>query len=280
MTKRKGLGRGLNALLNLDINDDVRKIDINEIEPYLEQPRKFFNQEKLQDLAESIKKHGIIQPIIIKKESDSYKIVAGERRWRAAKLAGLTKIPVVIKALNDQEMMEIALIENIQREDLNVIEEALAFKELIDKYKLTHNELSKIIGKSRVAITNTIRLLKLSEVAKEALIQKKITEGHARLLVTVESQEKQKEILKLIEEKKLTVRELEKYIKKYVNYKAKETNNKSQKDMDLAIKKIEEKIQNKLQTKVRIKNHKNNKGTIVIEYYSMKELVRIAAVGD
>lgn len=276
MAKKKRLGKGLNALLDLEVSgDEIINMDINDIEPDLEQPRKSFNEDKLKDLAESIKKHGIIQPIIVKKEGDCYRIVAGERRWRAAKMINLTEIPVIVRDLNKKEVREIALIENLQREDLNIIEEALAFKELINKYSLTQGELSKILGKSRVVITNTIRLLKLTDVAKEALIQKRITEGHARLLITIDNPKKQKEILVAIIEKKMTVRELEKYINKN-DKKMKKDNEKKEQEKDLDIKKIEEKIQNKLKTKVNIKNNKNNKGSISIEYYSRDELLKIA----
>lgn len=276
MAKKKRLGKGLNALLDLEVSgDEIINMDINDIEPDLEQPRKSFNEDKLKDLAESIKKHGIIQPIIVKKEDNCYRIVAGERRWRAAKMINLTEIPVIVKDLNKKEVREIALIENLQREDLNIIEEALAFKELINKYSLTQGELSKILGKSRVVITNTIRLLKLTDVAKEALIQKRITEGHARLLITIDNPKKQKEILVAIIEKKMTVRELEKYINKN-DKKIKKDNEKKEQEKDLDIKKIEEKMQNKLKTKVNIKNNKNNKGSISIEYYSRDELLKIA----
>lgn len=278
MMTRKGLGRGLNALLDLNIVDDgTKKVDINEIEPDLDQPRKSFDQGKLKDLAESIKKHGIIQPIIVKKSDNCYKIVAGERRWRAAKLAGITDVPVLVKDLSSKEMKEIALIENIQREDLNVIEEAYAFKELIEKYNLTQEELSKLLGRSRVAITNTIRLIKLGNEAKEALVQKKILEGHARLLITLKDEKVQKAVLKTVIEKKMTVRELEKYLKALTKSKAEKSKNKSdRKEKNINIEKLEEKIQEKLGTKVSIKNNKNDKGSILIEYYSKEELERIA----
>ena len=275
MAIKKGLGKGLNALLELsDLDDEIKKININEIEPNLEQPRKRFDNTKIKELAKSIKKHGIIQPIIVQKEENYYKIIAGERRWRAAKLAELTEVPVIIKDINKRDIMEIALIENIQREDLNPIEEAAAFKELINEYKITHDELSKIIGKSRAAITNTIRLLNLSDEVQKALIENKITAGHARALITINNKDMQNKILEQILKNDMTVRNVEDYIKSKSKRKE-EKGPKELKEEDIIFMSIEKKLQDKLGTKVNITNNKNNKGKITIQYYSKDELERL-----
>lgn len=275
MAIKKGLGKGLNALLELsDLDDEIKKININEIEPNLDQPRKRFDNTKIKELAKSIKKHGIIQPIIVQKEENYYKIIAGERRWRAAKLAELTEVPVIIKDINKRDIMEIALIENIQREDLNPIEEAAAFKELINEYKITHDELSKIIGKSRAAITNTIRLLNLSDEVQKALIENKITAGHARALITINDKDMQNKILEQILKNDMTVRNVEDYIKSKSKRKE-EKGPKELKEEDIIFMSIEKKLQDKLGTKVNITNNKNNKGKITIQYYSKDELERL-----
>ena len=276
MAAKRGLGKGLNALLELsELDNEIKKVNINEIEPNLKQPRKSFDNEKINELAESIKRHGIIQPIIVKKEKEYYKIIVGERRWRAAKIAGITEIPVIIKDLKEREIMEIALIENIQRQDLNPIEEACAFKELIDSYKITHDELAKILGKSRTAITNTIRLLALSDKVKTALIENKITAGHARAIITLEDFKIQDKILEIIIKNDMTVRDIENYIKKYLNEKERDNKKRATKEEDIIFSNLEKKLQDKLGTKVYIKNNKKDKGKITIEYYSKEELERI-----
>ena len=276
---KKGLGRGLDALLSIESNDDERIIEIriNEIEPNMNQPRKSFDEEKLKELAESIKKHGIVQPIIVKKEKNAYKIVAGERRWRAARLAGLDKVSVIVKDLSEREIVEVALIENIQREDLNPIEEAEAYEKLIKEYGLKQDEIGEIVGKSRPAIANILRLLSLQDIVKENLIKGKITSGHARALLTLEDKEIQKKVMEEIIKMNYNVRETEKIVKEYENKKnlneIKE-NRKEKSEKSDEIIELENTLKNILGTKVQL-NNKKNKGKIVIEYYSNDELERI-----
>jgi len=271
---KKGLGKGLGALLDSDNilaeTSAVSEVKINEIEPNKEQPRKQFDQEKLKGLADSIKQHGVVQPIIVKKSENGYSIIAGERRWRAAKLAGLKTIPAIVKDLSTREIMEVALIENIQREDLNPIEEAEAYKKLMDEHNLTQEDLSKVVGKSRAAIANSIRLLTLPETIKEMLVNELLTPGHARTLITIEDEEKQKLLAKTIVEKNLNVRETEKLIK---NQTAQKKKRKSP-ERDANIIDLEEKLKSILGTKVDLQ-HYSNKGRIVIEYYSNEEFDRI-----
>ncbi len=215
MSRRtRGLGKGLAAILpGSESLEDLQLIDINAIEPNPYQPRKKFSEKELKELAESIKTNGLLQPIIVRQISeDKYQIVAGERRWRACRIAGLTKVPAIVKDLEDSEMLQLALIENLQREDLNPIDEALAYKQLIEKFGFTQSEIAQIVGKDRATITNTIRLLSLSEKVLEMLRDGKITEGHARVLLRIDDFKKQEEIaLKVIEEG-ISVRQLEKMI--------------------------------------------------------------------
>ena len=271
---KKGLGKGLGALLDsenvLSESSAISELKINEIEPNKEQPRKQFDQEKLKGLADSIKQHGVVQPIIVKKNENGYSIIAGERRWRAAKIAGLKTIPAIIKDLTTREIIEIALIENIQREDLNPVEEAEAYKKLIDEHGLTQEALSKVVGKSRAAIANSIRLLTLSEAVKEMLVNDLLTPGHARTLITIEDEEKQNRLANTIVERNLNVRDTEKLIK---NLTAEKKKRKSP-DRDANIIDIEEKLKSVLGTKVDLQ-HYSNKGKIVIEYFSNEELDRI-----
>ena len=203
---KKGLGKGLEALISStnaldDARNSVMEVRINQVEPNSEQPRKIFDQEKLDALAESIKNHGVVQPIIVRSEGPYYKIVAGERRWRAAKLAGLKTIPVIIKDITSREVMEIALIENLQREDLNPIEEAEAYQKLIEEYSITQEEVAKIVGKSRAAIANSVRLLTLTSEIKEMVSDGRLTSGHARTLITVPDAKRQNELANIIVEK-------------------------------------------------------------------------------
>lgn len=274
---RKGLGKGLGALIEINEKDDnitgVKELKINEIEPNKDQPRKTFNDEKLYQLAESIKLHGVFQPIIVKKENDTYKIIAGERRWRAARIAGLSTIPVIIKELTDRQVMEIALIENLQRQDLNPIEEAEAFEKLVKDYKMTQEDLSIVVGKSRSSITNSMRLLGLNDTVKQYLINGDITSGHARALLSINNKELQTDLAADIINNDLTVRETESLVKKFLNSNAK---NKLKKNKSISNELIE--VQNKLQcifgTKVKLMANKK-KGKIMIEYYSNEELDRI-----
>lgn len=272
---KKALGKGLGALISAseDINQGVKELKINEVEPNSKQPRRHFNDEKLKQLAESIKEHGVVQPIIVRKENNSYSIIAGERRWRASRLAGLNTIPAIIKDSTDKQVMEIALIENIQREDLNPIEEAEAFERLINEHNLTQDELSKSIGKSRPAIANTIRLLNLCEEVRTYLINEDLSSGHARTLLAIENPELQRMSAEEIIKKEMSVRETEAYIKKLLSAP------KEKKPVEnlIEFKAIEETIQKSLGTKVKFIPGKN-KGKIVIEYFSNDELERLMEI--
>lgn len=275
-TKKSALGKGLGALIP-EINEvkekesSVTEIDINEIMPNEKQPRKKFDEENIKGLAESIKEHGIIQPILVRKEGEYYKIVAGERRWRAARIAGLKKVPVIQKEMTDREMMEISLIENLQREDLNPIEEALAYKKLIEDFNLTQEQIAERVGKSRPVIANSLRLLNLDKRVIDFIIQEKLSEGHGRILASIENKETQFEIAKKIIEDELNVRQTEKIIK---NIKEKSNKKSDKPKKDTYIKEIEEKLMYQLGTKVSISN-KKKKGIIEIEYYSKEDLERI-----
>ena len=286
MSKKFGLGKGLNALIPDEVSnninskkeknkDGVALIDINLIKNNNEQPRKLFDDEKILELAESIKHNGIIQPIILRKVDSKYVIVAGERRWRAAKLIGLKEVPSIIMDLTDKQVMEISLIENIQRQDLNAIEEANAYKKLISEFNLTQEELSKRLGKSRTAITNTMRLLNLSEGVKQYLIEGVISEGHGRALLSINDAKLQCEIAQKVIDDKLSVRELEKFMKDCKEKKTSKPQKKEDKNnLNPYYKDITERLQGYFGTKVNISN-KNNKGKIEIEYYSDEDLQRI-----
>lgn len=274
---KKGLGKGLGALITSASSDEsgVREIKINEIEPNINQPRKNFNDDKLMQLSESIKQHGIVQPIIVKKFEDTYVIVAGERRWRAARLAGLTNVPVIIKDLSSKQVMEIALIENLQREDLNAIEEAEAFEKLIKEFKMTQEDVSVAVGRSRSAIANSIRLLSLTEKMKGYVINGELSSGHARALIAIEDKELQQKTAEEVIENNLNVRDTEKLVKKILSRKIKEKPlKKNAETID-----IEDKLKNIFGTKVQLVSN-NKKGKILIEYYSMDELERILELVD
>lgn len=276
---KKGLGRGLDALLNTDsvqdsAHENVLELKINEVEPNSGQPRKVFDQEKLQALAESIRQHGVVQPIIVKKEGSRYVIVAGERRWRAAKIAGLKTIPVVVKELSSRQAMEIALIENLQREDLNPIEEAEAYKKLMEEYDMTQEEVSRIVGKSRAAIANSVRLLTLAKEIQEMLVDGRLTSGHARALVSIEDEKKQKELAELIARKGLNVREAEK-LAAQVQERGKQSSRKPQPaEEDYETARLVEDLRTIFGTKIDLQKRKD-RGKIVIEYYSKEEFDRI-----
>ena len=273
---KKGLGRGLDALISsantLDEGRSIVEIRINEVEPNIEQPRKVFDQEKLETLAESIKEHGVVQPIIVRKEGSRYVIVAGERRWRASKIAGLKTIPVIIKDLSAREVMEIALIENLQREDLNPIEEAEAYQKLMEEYEMTQEEVAKIVGKSRAAIANSVRLLTLTNEIKEMLLDGRITSGHARTLITIPDMERQNELAKEIVEKNLSVREIEKLAA--LENKKSTPRKKPISKNNIEVTNLEEKLRTAYGTKINLVRGKN-KGKIVFEYYSNDEFDRI-----
>ncbi|WP_459479754.1 ParB/RepB/Spo0J family partition protein [Clostridium saccharoperbutylacetonicum] len=286
MAKKFTLGKGLSALIPEESENDLEKnaknlISINKIKSDDKQPRKSFDSEKIAELAESIKTHGIIQPLILRKHiNDQYIIVAGERRWRAAKMAGLSEIPAVIMELSDKDILEVSLIENIQRQDLNPIEEALAYKKLLDDFEITQEELSKRIGKSRVAITNTIRLTNLDDKVQQYIIEGIITEGHGRAILSLADKEKQYEIAQRVIDEKLSVRELERLIKKIneENQKNKLTEEVNE-ELNPYYKDIKNQLQNFFGTKVNISN-KKNKGKIEIEYYSEEDLQRILDIID
>ena len=289
MSKKFGLGKGLNALIpedtvilepkkGKDKNDDngYSLIDINLIKSNESQPRKSFDDEKIMELAESIKSNGIIQPLILRKDKDEYIIVAGERRWRAAKYIGIKEIPAVIMDLTEKQILEISLIENIQREDLNSIEEAIAYKKLITDFDLTQEQLSKRIGKSRVAITNTMRLLNLSEDVQQYIIEGVISEGHGRALLAITDSKLQCELAQNVIDDKLSVRELEFLIRK-LKTKSEPSKSKAKKETNPYYNEVIEKLENYFGTKVNVTN-KNNKGKIEIEYYSEEDLQRILEI--
>ncbi|OFI05390.1 putative chromosome-partitioning protein ParB [Clostridium acetireducens DSM 10703] len=282
MSKKKyGLGKGLSALIpdsnmiNEEYSEEknVYNISVDLISANEDQPRKIFNKEKILELSQSIKEHGVIQPLVLNKnkKNKTYTIIAGERRWRAAKLAGIKEIPAIIMDLSDREIVEVSLIENIQREDLNPIEEASAYKKLIEDFNLTQDILAQKISKSRTSITNKIRLLKLDEKLQNYLMEGSITEGHARALLSIEDKKLQCEICKLIIEKSLSVRDTEKLIKNL--YKKSNKNDRITED-NIFYNEIKNKLENLLGTKVFLKD-KKNKGKIEIEYYSQEDLQRI-----
>ena len=253
------------------------KVKISKVEPNREQPRKNFDEDALLELAESIKQFGVLQPLLVQDRKDYYEIIAGERRWRAAKIAGLKEVPVIIKKLTEQEMVEISLIENIQRENLNPIEEALAYKRLLNEFKLKQDEVAERVSKSRTAVTNSMRLLKLNEKVQQMVIDDMLTTGHARALLGIEDQEKQYVVAQQIFDEKLSVRETEKLVKKI--QKEKNLPEKKKEELDeqvaLAYHDVEEKMKLILGTKVNIRAKDDKKGKIEIEYYSMDEFNRI-----
>ena len=245
------------------------------MEPNREQPRKNFDEDALLELAESIKQFGLLQPILVQDRKDYYEIIAGERRWRAAKLAGLKEVPVIIKNLTEQEIVEIALIENIQREDLNPIEEALAYKKLLEEFNLKQDEVAERVSKSRTAVTNSMRLLKLSEEVQRMIIDEMITTGHARALLGVTDPEQQYLLAQRIFDEKLSVREIEKIVKN-IGKPAKEKKDKSiDESLQIIYQDISEKLKVKLGTKVNVVPKENGSGKIEIEFYSHDELDRI-----
>lgn len=249
---------------------------ISSIEPNRDQPRKDFDEEALQELASSIKKYGILQPLLVRKVGKRYEIIAGERRWRAAKLARLKEVPVIIKEFTDGEATEIALIENIQREDLNPVEEAEAYQRLMDEFFLTQEQVAERVGKSRTAIANRVRLLKLAPEVRELLVSGKITEGHARALITLETPELQIAAAKEVADRGLTVRETEKLVKHFLAPPAPPKKPEFTEADILAYEKLEEELRYSTGTKVEIHRSTKNRGKIVLDYYSMEELERLA----
>lgn len=292
VAKKSGLGKGLDALIpagnkkapvkketepviieKIVEKKGVETLKITEVEPNREQPRKNFNEDALLELSDSIKQYGVIQPLIVQKKEDHYEIIAGERRWRAAKMAGIKEIPVIIKDYSDQQVMEISLIENIQREDLNPIEEAMAYKNLMEEFHLKQDEIAEKVSKSRTAVTNSMRLLKLDKRVQQMMIDDMISAGHARTLITIEDPDVQYNIATKIFDEKLSVRETEKIVKLIQKPEVKKE--KAEKVNSFIYKDIEEKIKAILGTKVTVDHRSNNKGRISIEYYSNDELERI-----
>ena len=269
----KGLGRGIVNLIPEETKDEKDvvvkevvkevvvkepaevKVRISQVEPNKEQPRKYFDEDALIELSESIKQYGVLQPLLVQKKDNYYEIIAGERRWRAAKLAGVKEIPVVIKDYSDQEVMEIALIENIQREDLNPIEEAQAYQRLIKDYRLKQDEVAEKVSKSRAAITNSLRLLKLDKRVQEMVMEGKLSNGHARTIISIEDGDKQYAIAQKIFDEKLSVREVEKLMREQ-DKKGKQP--KELPENDFVYRDLEEKLSKSLGTQVTIKNKSNN----------------------
>ena len=300
MAPKRGLGRGLSNLIPTDDTTEdvttktskqtktgtvtkteiVKKVEqtlnINRIEPNKNQPRKEFNEDALQELADSIKQFGVIEPLVVVKRKGYYELIAGERRWRAARLAGLKEVPVVIKDYDDQQIVEIALIENIQREDLNPIEEAHAYERLIQEFNLTQDEVAERVSKSRTTVTNALRLLKLTEKVQQMLIDDMLSTGHVRALITIADPQLQYETAMYIFDKKLSVRETESYVKKLLNKKPNEkTSEKEDPELSFLYKAIENRLKESLGTKTTIKAKTKDSGKIEIEYYSQEDLERI-----
>ena len=308
MGKKSALGKGLGAIFGDDVVENTQTIEkknvsretsmrknsnaeavkeeepgkeymmkLSLIDPNGEQPRKDFNQEQISELADSIKRYGVLQPLLVQKKGERYEIIAGERRWRAAKEAGIKEVPVVVREYTKQQSMEIALIENVQRADLNPIEEAMAYQQLMQEFDLTQEEIAERVSKNRATITNSMRLLKLDKRVQEMLVQGQLSSGHARALLTLEEGEQQYQVaLKIIGEK-LSVREVEKLVKALTKPKKapKEKENEEERDLSFIFRDLEERMKQVMGTKVVINKRDKNKGKVEIEYYSEAELERI-----
>ena len=289
---KKGLGKGLDSLIpnnrnvkpaNPDISTEQVKqpelksgeqmMKINMVEPNRDQPRKNFEEDALLELADSIKQFGVLQPLLVRKNKDYYEIIAGERRWRAAKLAGIKEVPVIIKDYSEQEIVEIALIENIQRENLNPIEEAMAYKKLLEEFSLKQDEVAERVSKSRTAVTNSMRLLRLNDKVQQMIIDDMISTGHARALPAIDDKEQQYILANKIFDEKLSVRETEKLVKSLKN--PKKPVKKEKIEHMFVYENLEERMKNIMGTKVSVNAKSNGKGKIEIEYYSEEELERI-----
>lgn len=289
MAAARGLGKGLDSLIpnavgEAKVKKEVKQqapeakgpetiVKITKVEPNREQPRKNFDEDALQELADSIKQFGLLQPILVQDRKDHYEIIAGERRWRAAKLAGLKEVPVIIRNYTEQEIVEIALIENIQREDLNPIEEAQAYKRLLTEFNLKQDEVAERVSKSRVAVTNSIRLLKLSDEVQQMVIDEMISTGHARALLAIENQEEQYNLAQKIFDEKLSVRDVEKLVKNL--HKPAKPKKLDDKALQAIYQDIEEKLKQKLSTKVSVSSKGNGAGKIEIEFYNHEDLDRL-----
>jgi len=291
---RGGLGKGLDALIpatpasqtstkKKEVTDakegeSINIVKISKVEPNREQPRKIFSEDELQELSDNIKQYGILNPIIVQDRKDHYEIIAGERRWRAAKLAGLKEVPVIIRHYTEQEIAEIALIDNIQRKDLNPIEEALAYKRLLEEFNLKQDEVAEKVSKSRTAVTNSIRLLKLCSDVQQMIIDEMITEGAARALIPVEDPEQQFELAQRIFDEKLSVRDVEKMVKNLGKSPKKKVAPASNPTLDVVYQEYEEKLKKSVGTKVTISPKGDGSGKLEIDFYNHDDLDRIAAL--
>ena len=284
--KKPALGNGLEGLFGIDATVESEKkenvsretfLRLSEIEPNRTQPRRNFDEDALQELADSIKQYGVIQPIVVQKKGKRYEIIAGERRWRAARKAGLLEVPVIVKEFAPEDIFAIALIENIQRQDLNPIEEAQAYSRLIEEHHLKQDELAEKVAKNRVTITNSMRLLKLDERVQQMLIDNMLTGGHARALLAITDKERQHTLALRVFDEKLSVRETESLVKKELQpvEEKKVTKTENVSGDQVIYREIENNMKNILGTKVEIKNNAKNKGRIEIEYYSLEELERL-----
>lgn len=305
--KKGGLGKGIDALISPTVKKEVEKervvekviekpvekivekiievekpielhLKIDEIEPNRLQPRKNFDEDTLQELSESIKQFGLIQPIIVKKRENFYEIIAGERRWRAARIAGLKEVPVIVKEYDDRESMEIAIVENLQREDLNPIEEAQAYRRLIEEFGLKQDEAAQRVSKSRTAVTNAMRLLKLDERVQQMVIDDMISGGHARTLLAIEDKEEQYAMAMIVFDNKMSVRETEKLVRNYLKKEKEKSTSEKKEDfsqMETIYHQLEERMKSVIGSKVAIHSKNYKKGKIEIEYYSNDELERI-----
>lgn len=285
---KRGLGKGLDSLIPSNVmettkptlmmegsksDDGTTMVKITMVEPNREQPRKNFDEDSLQELSDSIKQFGLLQPILVQDRKTYYEIIAGERRWRAAKMAGLKEVPVIIRDLSEQEIVEISLIENIQREDLNPIEEAQAYKRLLTEFNLKQDEVAERVSKSRTAVTNSMRLLKLCEKVQKMVVEEMISTGHARALISIEDPEEQYMVAQKIFDEKLSVREVEKLVKNlHKPPKAKKPENKT---LEAIYQDISEKLKQSLSTKVSVSAKENGAGKIEIEFYNHDDLERL-----
>ena len=282
----RGLGKGLDSLIPDTIGETKNKkeekekkssetmVKVTMIEPNRDQPRKNFDEDALMELADSIKQFGLLQPILVQNKDTHYEIIAGERRWRAAKLAGLKEIPVIIKNLTDQELVEISLIENIQREDLNPIEEAQAYKRLISEFHLKQDEVAERVAKSRTAVTNSMRLLKLCDEVQQMLVNEMLTTGHARALLAIEDPEEQYSMAQKVFDEKMSVRDVEKLVKN-LHKPEKAQKKEENKSLEIIYQKIEDRLKETLGRKVSISPKQNGSGKIEIEFYDHEDLDRL-----
>lgn len=281
---KRGLGKGLDTLISAEAVKPIMKeetgqaetlVKITKVEPNREQPRKTFDEDTLQELADSIKQFGLLQPILVQDRKDYFEIIAGERRWRAAKLAGLKEVPVIVKNYTEQEIMEISLIENIQREDLNPIEEAQAYKRLLTEFNLKQDEVAERVSKSRTAVTNSMRLLKLCDEVQQMIIDDMITTGHARALISIDDPEQQYTIAQKVFDEKLSVRDVEKLVKNLNKPEKTKKEPVTDKALEAVYQDLEEKLKQSLGTKVSIASKGDGAGKLEIEFYTHDDLEKI-----